>query len=73
MLVFEKIYPHVLENAEAIVDWISGTALVPYFERLGGHKDDFVAAIRRELHTAFPGEPVFYPFRRTFFSARKRE
>ena len=71
ILAFDKIYPHVLENVDAVVDWISGTALVPYFERLGKHKDEFVAAIRKELHSDFPDEPVFYPFRRTFFSARK--
>ena len=71
LLVFEKVYPHVLENADAIVEWISGTALVPYFERLNSLKDDFVNTIRQELHLAMPGKPVFYPFRRTFFSARK--
>jgi trans-aconitate 2-methyltransferase len=71
ILVFEKVYPHVLENADAVVDWISGTALVPYFERLGSLKDDFVNAIRVDLRVLMPGKPVFYPFRRTFFSARK--
>jgi trans-aconitate 2-methyltransferase len=71
IIVFEKVYPHVLENADAIVEWISGTALVPYFERLGNLKDDFISAIRDELRLAMPGEPVFYPFRRTFFSSRK--
>ena len=71
IVVFEKVYPHVLENADAIVEWISGTALLPYFERLGELKEDFVNVIRRELNIAMPGEPVFFPFRRTFFSARK--
>jgi len=71
IVVFEKVYPHVLENADAIVDWISGTALVPYFERLGDLKEAFTNTIRGELRLAMPGEPVFYPFRRTFFSARK--
>ncbi|MBN1452553.1 MAG: methyltransferase domain-containing protein [Anaerolineales bacterium] len=71
IVVVEKVYPHVLENADAIVEWISGTALVPYFERLNSLKDDFVNTIRQELRLAMPGEPVFYPFRRTFFSARK--
>jgi trans-aconitate 2-methyltransferase len=68
---FDKIYPHVLENIEAVIDWISGTALVPYFERLGDSKDAFLNALRSELRLAMPGKPVFYPFRRTFFSARK--
>ena len=71
ILAFDKIYPHVLENIEAVIDWISGTALVPYFERLGDSKDSFLNALRAELRLAMPGEPVFYPFRRTFFSARK--
>ncbi len=71
ILVFEKVYPHVLEDADAVVEWISGTALVPYFERLGEHKEEFVEAIRTKMRGALPDQPVFYPFRRTLFSARK--
>jgi len=69
--VFEKIYPHILENSDAVVEWISGTALVPYFERLGKHKDEFVEAILQKMRIAMPDSPVFYPFRRILFSARK--
>ena len=68
---FEKIYAHVLEDSDAVVEWISGTALVPYFERLGRHKDAFVQSIREKMRAAMLDRPVFYPFRRTFFSARK--
>jgi trans-aconitate 2-methyltransferase len=71
ILVFEKIYAHVLEDSDAVVEWISGTALVPYFERLGEHKAEFVNALRTRMRRALPGQPVFYPFRRTLFSARK--
>jgi trans-aconitate 2-methyltransferase len=71
IIVFEKIYAHVLEDSDAVVEWISGTALVPYFERLGEHKEEFVNAIRAKMHSALPDQPVFYPFRRTLFSARK--
>ena len=69
--VFEKVYPHVLEDSDAVVEWISGTALVPYFERLGKHRDEFVQSIRGKMRAAMPDRPVFYPFRRTLFSARK--
>lgn len=69
--VFEKIYAHVLEDSDAVVEWISGTALVPYFERLGEYKDEFVKAIRDKMRAALPDRPVFYPFKRTLFSARK--
>ncbi len=71
IIVFEKIFPHVLEDSDAVVEWISGTALVPYFERLGNHKEEFVKVIRKKMRAALPESPVFYPFRRTLFSARK--
>jgi trans-aconitate 2-methyltransferase len=71
IISFEKVYAHVLEDSDAVVEWISGTALVPYFERLGEHKEEFVNAIRARMRAAMPETPVFYPFRRTFFSARK--
>ncbi len=71
IVVYEKVYPHILENSDAIVEWISGTALVPYFERLGGYKDEFVKSIRDKMRAAMPDSPVFYPFRRILFSARK--
>jgi trans-aconitate 2-methyltransferase len=73
ILVFEKIYPHILENSDAVVEWISGTALVPYFERLGEHKDEFLDELKTRMKKALPASPVFYPFRRTLFSARKPE
>ena len=71
IVVFEKVYPHILEDSDAVVEWISGTALVPYFERLGEHKELFVEAIRSKMRAALPERPVFYPFRRRLFSARK--
>lgn len=71
IIVFEKVYAHVLEDANAVVEWISGTALVPYFERLGEYKENFVDALRAKMRVALPDTPVFYPFRRTLFSARK--
>lgn len=72
--VFEKVYPHVLENADAAVEWISGTALVPYFDRLSeSMRDQFTQSIREELRSALPGSPVFYPFKRTFNSGFKHE
>jgi trans-aconitate 2-methyltransferase len=69
--VFEKVYGHVLENADAVIEWVSGTALVPYFERLGRDKEFFITALRNKYRASMPGSPIFYPFKRTFFSAQK--
>lgn len=71
IIVFEKVYAHILEDSDAVVEWISGTACVPYFEKLGEHKSDFVETIRNKMREALPQWPVFYPFRRTLFSAGK--
>ena len=69
--VFEKVYAHVLEDSDAVVEWVSGTVMVPYFERLGTDKEAFLDIIHKKFRTAMPGKPVFYPFKRTLFSARK--
>ena len=71
IVVFEKVYAHVLENSDAVVEWVSGTALVPYFERLGSQKELFLSALRKKYLTNMPGSPIFYPFKRTFISAHK--
>ena len=70
--VFEKVYPHVLADADAMADWMSGTALVPYMERLPEeHHEAFMARYRERLRQRFPGEPVFFGFRRILFAATK--
>lgn len=65
--VFEKIYPHVLEDADGLVNWVSGTALVPYLERLPEElRTIFIDEYRKIVHKEFPGKRIFYPFKRTF-------
>ena len=67
--VFEKVYPHVLADADALADWTSGTALVPYFERMGETlSQQFMQRYRQALRQRFPERPVFYGFRRILFS-----
>lgn len=69
--VFEKVFPHVLENAEAVYNWASGTAMIPYVERLPDDlKEQFKSDYKKELQEVFPVSPVFYPFKRTFISAK---
>lgn len=68
--VFEKVYPHVLKDAEALFDWVSGTALIPYLEKLPeGLKADFTTVYKAQLATRFQESPVFYPFKRTLMVA----
>ncbi|MEX1252758.1 MAG: methyltransferase domain-containing protein [Dehalococcoidia bacterium] len=70
--VFEKVYPHVLDDADALADWMSGTALVPVFERLPDElHEPFMERYSGRLHQRFPGRPVFFGFRRTLFVATR--
>jgi len=70
MVVFEKVYPLILKDADALFDWVSGTALLPYLERLPEDlKPQFVNTFKKRLHLEFPEIPVFYPFRRILFEA----
>jgi trans-aconitate 2-methyltransferase len=65
------VYAHILLDSDAVVEWISGTACVPYFERLGVEKDNFIMTVGNKMREALPQTPVFYPFRRTLFSAKR--
>jgi trans-aconitate 2-methyltransferase len=70
--VFEKAYPHVLDDADALADWMSGTALVPYFERLPDElHEPYMSRYRARLRDRFPERPVFFGFRRTLFVATR--
>lgn len=72
IVVFEKAYPHVLPDADALADWTSGTALVPYMERLPEElRAPFMERYRARLRERFPQSPVFYGFRRILISASK--
>jgi len=70
--VFEKVYPHVLPDAGALADWMSGTALVPYMERLPEElRAPFMEGYRARLRERFPQTPVFYGFKRILLAATK--
>lgn len=70
--VFEKVYPVVLPDSDAIVEWMRGTALVPVMEALPEDgREPYLDAYRAAIANAFPGSPVLFTFKRTFFSARR--
>lgn len=64
--VILKVYPHVLENADAIVEWTKGTLLTAY-----SVTDEFLEKYSRAVRKACPGSPVFYGFKRLLLTALK--
>jgi len=71
IIVFEKIYPQVLENSDGVTEFTKGSVLVPYLERLGEQGGAFVQTYRERLLEHMPGSPVFYSFRRIIFVGTK--
>jgi trans-aconitate 2-methyltransferase len=72
LVAIEKVYPHELPDADAVVEWIRGTAVVPYLERLPQKLHDaFVERLRVVMREAIPGSPVFFGFKRTLFAASR--
>lgn len=72
LMVLEKVYPHLLPDADAVLEWTRGTALIPYLERLPAELHaPFLEAYGRRLHALWPAGPVFYPFRRILFAASR--
>lgn len=63
-----KVYPHVLEDADAIVEWTKGTLLTAY-----SVTDEFLEKYRQAVRQACPGKPVFYGFKRLLLTAIKPE
>jgi trans-aconitate 2-methyltransferase len=70
--VFEKVYGHILADAGTIAEWTSGTALIPYLERLPGSLHSaFLDSYRNKLAGIWPHGPVFFTFRRIFLAATR--
>lgn len=71
MTIYEKIYPHVLVDANAILEWTLGTAMLPYLERLPENlKTSFTNEYKNRLQERYPEKPVFYPFKRILMSGQ---
>jgi trans-aconitate 2-methyltransferase len=69
MNIYEKVYPHILDGAQAIFEWTSGTAMIPYLTRLDDNlKDRFISEYKLKLQQEYGPEKVFYPFKRILMS-----
>lgn len=75
--VWTTTYLHVLTGDDPVVDWMLGTGLRPYLDRLapGAETEAFLDAYRARLRPSFrpnaAGETLF-PFPRLFLTARRR-
>jgi trans-aconitate 2-methyltransferase len=67
------VYPHILDNREAVVEWMKGTLLTAYEQHLPAELfRAFLDAYRRRLVDRLePTEPFFFPFNRILCWGRR--
>ncbi len=68
-----RVYPHVLDSSSDVVEWVRGTNLNRFFERLPADlHEPFVDAYRAALLRRIGDvAPYFYPFKRILIWARR--
>ena len=69
--VYQKVYPLVAKSHDDLYAFISGSALIPYFERLeGAVKEQFILAYKERIAARFPVMPALYAFKRILLYAQ---
>lgn len=70
--VSERVYPIIAEDADTLFNFISGSALIPYQERLSeNHQAAFKEEFKNRIQNHFKKFPAVYPFKRILIYGRK--
>lgn len=70
--VFVRVYGHVLESREGVVEWVKGTTLTRFEKQLSPQDyANFLAEYKQRLFAVLSDEqPFFYPFKRILIWGR---
>lgn len=70
--VEQRIYPIIAENPEPFFDFISGSSLIPYLERLPQNEHHiFIEEYKQRIERAFKKFPAIYAFKRLLLYGKK--
>ncbi|TDP03188.1 methyltransferase domain-containing protein [Flavobacterium sp. 245] len=65
--IMTKVYPIIAQNHDALFDFISGSALIPYMELLQEDQQQlFAKKFKERIAVNFPKLPAIYAFKRIF-------
>ncbi|MEO8255072.1 MAG: methyltransferase domain-containing protein [Flavobacterium sp.] len=70
--ILQKVYPIIANDHETLYNFISGSALIPYIERLKGEEQAlFITKYKERIAQHFPKLPAIYSFKRILLYGRK--
>lgn len=70
--IIQKVYPIIADDAEKLFDFISGSALIPYMERLSEEQQElFISEYKTRINKAFKKFPAIYAFKRLLLYGKK--
>lgn len=70
--IMQKVYPIIANDHETLCNFISGSALIPYIERLeGDEKALFINTFKKRIALHFPKLPAIYSFKRLLLYGKK--
>lgn len=70
--VIQKVYPIIAGDHEELFDFISGSALIPYIERISRSEQElFIAEYKKRIQQAFGRFPAIYAFKRLHLYGNK--
>lgn len=72
--IIQKVYPIITDSADRLFDFIAGSSLIPYMERLPeSGREHFITAYKQRIQTAFKRFPAIYAFKRLLLYGRRKD
>ena len=70
--IMQKVYPIIANDHDTLHNFISGSALIPYIEKLeGDQRELFIKTYKERIAIHFPKLPAIYSFKRLLLYGRK--
>jgi trans-aconitate 2-methyltransferase len=70
--ILQKVYPIIADNPQTLFDFISGSALIPYLERLdASQQKNFITEFKARIQNEFKSFPAIYAFKRLLLYGNK--
>ncbi len=71
--IVQKVYPIIADAPDTLFDFISGSALIPYIERMANDEQEvFITAYKSRIKKAYKKFPAIYAFKRLLLYGNKK-